>query len=71
MVKSGDVEFVEYYFTYKYLMEDEEEIMKIYILSESYYSNSVATILVDYLKDSEIDLANASLYYEFPIIREI
>ena len=63
MVKSGDVEFVEYYFTYKYLMEDEEEIMKIYILSESYYSNSVATILVDYLKDSEIDLANASLYY--------
>ena len=71
MVKSGDVEFVEYYFTYKYLMEDEEEIMKIYILSESYYSNSVATILVDYLKDSEIDLANASLYYEFPIITEI
>lgn len=49
----------------------EVESFKLNILSQSYYSDNVSKLLVEYLEQTELDLTGANLYYEFPVIREL
>lgn len=47
------------------------EDLKLNILSQNYYSDRVSKLLVEYLEQTNLDLTGASLYYEFPVIREL